>query len=344
MGPPVEVVAAVIRRHDDAILIALRRPDQHQGNLWEFPGGKLRPREASLTALARELEEELGIRIESAQCRPLVRLEHAYPDKHIRLDVSEVFAWTGEARGREGQRIAWVWPAELAGHPFPEANLRIVQAALLPRVCLITPEPEAGREPQFLRALAHGLAAGIRLVQLRIRSRPLETLTALVTDAVALCHGAGARVLLNVGAVAADSLDARWNLCALSKADGIHLPSSLLHQDAFDASLRPAGKWVSAACHDVLELRAAESAGVDFVFLGTVLPSASHPGSAGLGWARAAELAGSSRLPVFALGGQHAGTVNAALEAGFHGIAAIRGFWDEVSTIPDARLRPSPAR
>ena len=337
-----EVAAAVIRRHDDAVLIALRRPDQHQGGLWEFPGGKLRAHEAPLAALTRELEEELDIRIEPARCQPLVRVEHVYPERRVRLHVSEVFAWAGEPRGCEGQRIAWVTPAELPSYRFPDANLRILQTALLPRICLVTPEPTPGNDPDFLRRLGISLQAGVRLVQLRIRSRQGPALTALVEDAVALCHAAGARVLLNltIEDTGPGALEARRHACARFKADGFHLPSAILQKLPLANVPRNPEFLVSAACHDISELRAAEVLGVDFVFLGTVLPSASHPGVAGLGWTGAGALAQQSRLPVFALGGQHAGTVAPALAAGFHGIAAIRGFWDAGSRIPDSRLRP----
>ena len=339
---PLEVAAAVIRRDDDAVLISLRRPDQHQGGLWEFPGGKLRANEEPLQALARELEEELDIRIEPGRCRPLVRLEHVYPDRRVRLHVSEVFAWAGQPRGCEGQRIAWVPPAELSAYRFPEANLRILQAALLPRVCLVTPEPMPGQETKFLRALGHSLDAGVRLVQLRMRAKPLETFAGLIEDAVAICHGAGGRVLLNLAFEdgVEDALESRRGACSRFGADGFHLPASILRSAPRAPLMRDAGMLVSAACHDTTELQVAEALGVDFAFLGTVLPSASHPGISGLGWRAAGDLARLSRLPLFALGGQHAGTVQPALAAGFHGVAAIRGFWGEGTRIPEPRLRP----
>jgi 8-oxo-dGTP diphosphatase len=341
LGTPLEVAAAVIRRDDDAVLIALRRPDQHQGGLWEFPGGKLRANEAPLPALARELEEELDIRIELDHCRPLARIDHDYPDRRVRLHVSEVFAWTGEPRGCEGQRIAWVAPGELAAYRFPDANLRILQATLLPRICLVTPEPLPGGDAEFLRGLRGCLAAGMRLVQLRMRARPSETRVQLVEDAVAVCHSAGARVLLNLaGDDQDDAVSTRSRACSRFNADGFHLPSSFLQKLPRTPLSRDRDLLVSAACHNPSELRAAEVLGVDFAFLGTVLPSASHPGVAGLGWTGAGALAQNCGLPLFALGGQHAGTVAPALAAGFHGIAAIRGFWDEETGIPDARLRP----
>ncbi len=56
-----QVVAAVIER-DERILICQRRPGQSHALQWEFPGGKIEPGETPAQALARELEEELGVR------------------------------------------------------------------------------------------------------------------------------------------------------------------------------------------------------------------------------------------------------------------------------------------
>lgn len=50
----VHVAAAVIRDDSGKILIARRADTQHQGGLWEFPGGKVEADESVESALARE--------------------------------------------------------------------------------------------------------------------------------------------------------------------------------------------------------------------------------------------------------------------------------------------------
>lgn len=57
----VKVAVGIILR-DSAVFIALRQSNQHQGNLWEFPGGKCEPSEPADVALVRELKEECGDR------------------------------------------------------------------------------------------------------------------------------------------------------------------------------------------------------------------------------------------------------------------------------------------
>ena len=98
----VHVAAAVILAEDGRILIAKRPDDKHQGGLWEFPGGKVEEGEEVRVALARELEEELGIRPTTA--RPLIQVRHDYPNKQILLDVWEVSAFSGEPHGGRASR------------------------------------------------------------------------------------------------------------------------------------------------------------------------------------------------------------------------------------------------
>ena len=88
----VHVAAAVIRDSNGKILIARRADTQHQGGLWEFPGGKVEDDESVETALARELHEELGIVVNTA--RPMIKVRHDYPDKQVLLDVWEAVSYT----------------------------------------------------------------------------------------------------------------------------------------------------------------------------------------------------------------------------------------------------------
>ena len=153
----VHVAAAVIRGVDGRILLARRADTQHQGGLWEFPGGKVEADESVATALSRELQEELGIQVTTA--RPLIKVQHDYPDKQVLLDVWEVSAFTGEPHGAEGQPLAWVAPRDLVNYEFPAANAPIVAAARLPAEYLITPgELET---PTLLRGIQKAIAGGI---------------------------------------------------------------------------------------------------------------------------------------------------------------------------------------
>lgn len=110
------------------MLLALRKPEQHQGNRWEFPGGKIEPPENSEHALSRELEEELGIRVTAAES--FCKIEHRYEDKAVRLHFWQVSAFEGEPEGRENQLLRWVDIAKLRELEFPEANKQVVMRLL----------------------------------------------------------------------------------------------------------------------------------------------------------------------------------------------------------------------
>src|SRR5450830_582872 len=165
----VHVAAAVIRGVDGRILLARRADTQHQGGLWEFPGGKVEVEESVTTA------------------RPLIKVQHDYPDKQVLLDVWEVSAFTGEPHGAEGQPLEWVAPRDLLNYAFPAANAPIVAAARLPAAYLITPG-ELETAP-LLCGIRKAIAGGIKLVQLRAPNGYDPKYRDLAVDAVGLCAG-----------------------------------------------------------------------------------------------------------------------------------------------------------
>jgi 8-oxo-dGTP diphosphatase len=125
----IHVVAAVIYGNSNQILIARRAAHLHQGGLWEFPGGKLEANESPYQGLVRELTEELDIRVTSAT--PFIQVSHDYTDKQVLLDVWQVTAFVGQARGAEGQECKWVPVSDLlsqsSNYQFPEANTPILE-------------------------------------------------------------------------------------------------------------------------------------------------------------------------------------------------------------------------
>ncbi|MCC5878629.1 MAG: 8-oxo-dGTP diphosphatase MutT [Idiomarina sp.] len=124
----VHVAVGVVQNEQGEFLLSRRAAHQHQGNLWEFPGGKVEDGEDVQYALARELLEEMNIVVRD--CAPLTVVEHAYPDKRVRLDVWEVTKFEGQVRGLEGQEWRWVPRHQLEAYPFPEGNLPILERLL----------------------------------------------------------------------------------------------------------------------------------------------------------------------------------------------------------------------
>jgi len=125
MATVVEVVAGIIFNSERSeVLLALRKPEQHQGDRWEFPGGKIDGDETYYEALRRELEEEIGIVV--IECDPRSVIEYVYPDKQVRLHFWDVSRFEGVPEGREGQALKWVALSALGEYRFPKANQGIV--------------------------------------------------------------------------------------------------------------------------------------------------------------------------------------------------------------------------
>ncbi|MDC9514829.1 8-oxo-dGTP diphosphatase MutT [Pseudoalteromonas sp. Angola-30] len=120
----VNVAVGVIKKNN-AIFICKRADEQHQGGLWEFPGGKVEAGESVFAALKRELSEEVGITIHSSS--QLMVIEHDYGDKCVKLDIHVVSNFSGEAHGAEGQPSEWVTINELSNYEFPAANAEIIE-------------------------------------------------------------------------------------------------------------------------------------------------------------------------------------------------------------------------
>ena len=311
----VHVAAAVIRGADGRILLARRADQQHQGGLWEFPGGKVEAGETVAAALRRELHEELGIRVTSA--RPLIKVQHDYPDKQILLDVWLVSAFSGEPHGAEGQPLAWVAPRQLPEYEFPAANAPIVQAARLPAQYLISPD---GLEPKaVLQGIQAAVASGIGLIQLRAPNGYDPQYRDLAVDAVGLCAGKAQLMLKGPLEWLGDFPAAGWQLSAKQ-----------LRQYAAKGRPFPAERWLAASCHNAEELALAAQMGVDFVTLSPLQPTLTHPDTAPLGWDLARELIGACNLPVFLLGGLSPQDSERAWQIGAQGVAGIRAFWPTV--------------
>ena len=84
---------------------------------------------------------------------------------------------------------------------------------------------------------------------------------------------------------------------------------------------------LAASCHSAEDLRRAGSLQLDLAVCGPVLPTRSHPGSAGLGWAVFARMLAMAPIPVYALGGMLPAHLPNALQAGAQGVAMQRGVW-----------------
>lgn len=117
------VVAVALIDSVGRILLQRRRPDRAHGGLWEFPGGKVEAGESLESAALREIEEELGIRLDPAALVPLTFasdpvLPPAPRAPHVIL-LYTCRSWAGEIENRDAAEIGWFIPSAIPGLEMP---------------------------------------------------------------------------------------------------------------------------------------------------------------------------------------------------------------------------------
>lgn len=126
--PLLLVVAGALLNEAGQVLLAQRPPGKQLAGLWEFPGGKLLAGESPEAALARELEEELDVRVAAAAMQPFAFASHAYPAFHLLMPLYLIRDWSGAPQGREGQALTWAPLSGLHAFPMPPADLPLLPA------------------------------------------------------------------------------------------------------------------------------------------------------------------------------------------------------------------------
>jgi 8-oxo-dGTP diphosphatase len=125
-GPALRFVAAALIVRGGEVLIGQRRADQPMALQWEFPGGKIEAGESPEQALARELDEELGIQ---AVIGPRVtRIRHNY--RHggaVDLQFFAVHEFSGEIVNRIFQQVRWTKLEDLPGYDFLAADRGLIR-------------------------------------------------------------------------------------------------------------------------------------------------------------------------------------------------------------------------
>ncbi len=305
-----DVAVAVISKPDGSFLMAQRPAGKPYAGYWEFPGGKVEPNETVHAALVREIKEELGLDV--TQAYPWVTQIFTYPHATVKLHFYRVTAWQGEPHPHEGQIFSWERAESVSVAPVLPANGPILRGLSLPPVMGVTNLAALG-EAMFFARLEMALRQGLRLVQVREKNLADVALVAFARRVANRAEVYGARVLLN----------ATPELALKAGVGGVHLTAQRLMQ----LETRPDVAWCGASCHTREELERAAQLQLDYVVLGSVLPTASHPAAPNLGWEQVRELTRDYPLPVYLIGGMQRQHLETAWECGAHGIAMLRGAW-----------------
>lgn len=124
MKTAIEVVVGIVFR-EGLVLLTRRLENVHLGGLWEFPGGKREQGETEKTALAREMREELGVRVVVGDC--LHRTRFDYPERSVSLAFYRCEISAGEPRPLASSEMRWVKPAGIDPAEMPPANAQILK-------------------------------------------------------------------------------------------------------------------------------------------------------------------------------------------------------------------------
>lgn len=302
-----DVAVAVFIKPDGSFLLSSRPAGKPYPGYWEFPGGKIEPGESVLQAMKRELLEELNVSITRAT--PWITFMMIYTHATVRLHCWRVSQWHGEMRGLEGQQFEWQRLDAITVAPTLPGCAPILKALALPEIYAITNAAEMGVEA-YLNRLDVALQTGLKLIQVREKDMPRDACLQFAGEVMQRAHAHGARVLIN------DDLGMALKI----GADGVHLSGFSL----LACRVRPDFALVGASTHVRDEIDRAAELQLDFVVLGAVKPTPSHPGQAPLGWDAFAALVDATPLPVYALGGLSAGDMNEARMRGAHGVALQR--------------------
>lgn len=281
------------------VLVGWRTSDQHQGNKYEFPGGKVESGETALAACRREVFEEVGVDI--VVWHPFDVVTHDYDDLKLNLHI---FHAQLDASALLQVKTPWSWytRAQLQRLEFPAANKNMIARLNWPTQIKISEDIDA------LAQLGADQALYWRIAAAQLNETVLQDF-----DASQL-----AGLIVNIEIYNLLSPQHRQHITA------VHFKQHQLM--ALKIGDLPLGQRCIAACHDLAAIQQAQAVGFDAVLLSPVQATASHPEAIGMGWQAFQQIAQQCHIPIFALGGLKPNDLDLAQRHGAYGVAGISGF------------------
>lgn len=348
-------VAVAVIYYQHQYLLGFRNASQHQGNRYEFVGGKIDTNETAQQALIREVAEETGIDIANNTAVKLGRLHHDYGDKQVCLQVYKVALSAQQyeqhrhcQQGLEGQALTWVDKSKLLAEDYhlPAANKTILAWLRLPQQIAITYPlahfNDAADPAAWLRFhaahLAHDAWVYVRPKAMDADNN-IAQLLRLRADIQAIVPAEFESDQAHKQAInhqiVAKQLTQTQLMRRVSDIDNdIHQSQNVIHDDLSTNHLLNYPLIIS--CHDAQSIAAANKLAhrrleqqlppVIGIFLSPVLATQTHPDTEPLGWQAWSKLAELADMPVIGLGGLSPKMSTQAEQYGGIAVAGIRQF------------------
>lgn len=177
---------------------------------------------------------------------------------------------------------------------------------------------EVSERPDFFSnatSIIDACRDGVAL-HVRLKRATAKRLFEVTERLAAIAKNAGAMILVNE----------RFDVALAAGAKGVHLGRRSVPIVAVRAAAP--GLVTGYSAHSVREAEEACGGGADFLFMGTIWASGSHPGECTSGLTLISESAAVVLRPIYAIGGVTPSRSQEALLAGAHGVAVISGVWD----------------
>ena len=120
----VDVVAAVIKK-DNLFLVANRSFEANSAGIWEFPGGKVEEEETFASALIREIEEELSLKIQVGNKITSIDLKGS--DKHISVHYFYALIVSGQITLNVHSEFKWVERDQLSNFKYIDGDRYVLK-------------------------------------------------------------------------------------------------------------------------------------------------------------------------------------------------------------------------
>lgn len=340
-NPIIRVAVAVIC-YQDEFLLAMRQAHQHQGGKLEFVGGKIEQGESATSALIREVDEEIGLKLHTDQLVRFGVIAHDYTNKSVELHIYQVHLndaqyqdFRHRTHGCEKQALHWLNIDELlmSGDRLPAANGRILDWLAMPNRLIISHSlTHFGTIDKFVQYYVAHLP---NHAWFYLRPQTDVALTRQLYQAICT-HRTDIRMVIkdDLYQTYRDEFDDMQSavmvkLSAQTLGKCVDMQGRMTDFAQCLPTGLPKDLPLLVGVHDTHEVmlanHLARHARVIGALVSPVKMTQSHPNAQALGWQVFGELVGQLSVPAIALGGLDLSDESMALANGAVAIAGIRG-------------------